>query len=450
MQDKISKNIAHLLNESELNKLAKESKYYVKNNGSLLTAFAFLMSNLYACMYSLHFSLENMSSYLSTHFNICISKQALNQRYNSRSLGFVQLVFRELSKRLYLDSMVNLGVHFSAIRILDSTIFQIQEKFKKHYVGFGGSGSSAGLKIQQEIDLLGNQHYLAYLHSGKDNDNQYRELHPIKANELIVRDLGYWNQSYFAKVHQSGAYFLSRFHYSTKKVLVKDKAGKLIATPIIDIIKNFLKTSSKLKSLTVYIADEKTPVRLVIDKLPDEVVEKRLRAKEKKHRKKLDNAYKLFNQVNLYMTNASEEKLPLKAIRTIYRVRWQIELLFKTWKSYYQIEDYKDMSVARFEVLLFCKLIWIMIAFRTYIIAQCERVEQIKTQKAKHLVSLMKTMKEFCFNRIELFLEAFKSQCQEKIHTQFHNFYVYVSKKIKMDTKKEQICTLEALLINYA
>jgi len=37
---------------------------------------------------------------------------------------------------------------------------------------------------------------------------------------------------------------------------------------------------------------------------------------------------------HLYLTNIPPEKLAATDIRSVYASRWQIELLFKEWKSY--------------------------------------------------------------------------------------------------------------------
>jgi hypothetical protein len=450
MNSEFTSKLSEVLSKSRIETLAKESKYYVKSNRAVIDAYAFLVSNLRVCIVYVHYSLFNITSYLKDNFSIEVSKQGLSQRYNACSVAFVQLVLAELHKTLYLEGNLPKLVHFSAIRILDSTNFQLPEKFQTHYQGVGGSSSKAGIKIQQEIDLLGNSYYPVHLHSSKEHDNKYKDLHEIKANELIIRDLGYWDTNYLDKIHQKGAYFLSRFHYNTQTIWLKDAQGQWQSLGVNELLKAFLRSKRQTKRLFVYLGNHKTPVRLMIQRLPDEVVEQRLREKQKKHRKPLDATYKLFNKVNMYVTNTEESQLSDEDIWTIYRVRWQIELLFKTWKSYYHIDHYKDMSVERFEILLFCKLIWITMAYRTYVIAQTTQLTHIKEKKAENLISLMKVMKEFRINRIELFLDALTNQKQEAIQKHLENFYDYISEKAIVEVKKSKICALRHCFLSFA
>ena len=64
---------------------------------------------------------------------------------------------------------------------------------------------------------------------------------------------------------------------------------------------------------------------------------------------------------NIYITNADEEKLPTQFVRLIYSLRWQIELIFKIWKSVFKIDKVKQMSIFRFECYIYSKLIAILL-----------------------------------------------------------------------------------------
>ena len=65
---------------------------------------------------------------------------------------------------------------------------------------------------------------------------------------------------------------------------------------------------------------------------------------------------------NMFVTNAPKEQLPLEAVRYAYRLRWQIELVFKTWKSTFNIDKVKQMSIFRFECHLYATLISILLS----------------------------------------------------------------------------------------
>ncbi len=55
---------------------------------------------------------------------------------------------------------------------------------------------------------------------------------------------------------------------------------------------------------------------------------------------------------SLYVTNVEKTKLTLKECLILYRVRWQIELLFKLWKTHSQI----DQSLSRKSYRILCEI----------------------------------------------------------------------------------------------
>src|SRR5664279_1567031 len=109
---------------------------------------------------------------------------------------------------------------------------------------------------------------------------------------------------------------------------------------------------------------EKIPVRLVIELLPESVYEQRLRKTVKIQNKKgyqTSEEYKFLSRFNLFITNVPEELLPTEAISTLYRIRWQIELIFKIWKSVIGIHHTHKMRYKRWLCLLYFKLLIMII-----------------------------------------------------------------------------------------
>ena len=60
----------------------------------------------------------------------------------------------------------------------------------------------------------------------------------------------------------------------------------------------------------------------------------------------------------------SSEQLKAEEVRNIYRLRWQIELVFKAWKSYEHVGKLKEVKSERILMELYAKLIWILLKTR--------------------------------------------------------------------------------------
>ncbi|MCK5537724.1 MAG: transposase, partial [Bacteroidales bacterium] len=112
----------------------------------------------------------------------------------------------------------------------------------------------------------------------------------------------------------------------------------------------------------VYIgANEKFKTRIIIERLPDKEYQERQRkanAKAKKNGTKISKDNKAKMGMNIFVTNTD---ITANKVRPLYTLRWQIELMFKIWKSIGEIDKVKKMKVLRFVASLLTKLIWVVI-----------------------------------------------------------------------------------------
>jgi hypothetical protein len=116
----------------------------------------------------------------------------------------------------------------------------------------------------------------------------------------------------------------------------------------------------------VYMGQQKHYVpRMIIHHLTEEQLQKR-KEKEKKRKKKKGTALASDtlqkNPYNYIITNVAYKELSTKEVYNMYSLRWQIEILFKTWKSIYGINEVKKMKKERFECHLYSTLIAIVIS----------------------------------------------------------------------------------------
>lgn len=120
--------------------------------------------------------------------------------------------------------------------------------------------------------------------------------------------------------------------------------------------------------MQVYLGEkEKLPARLVIEKVPPNVADekrRKLKTDKQNKRKNLSKDRLQFCDINAYITNTTEEQIPVKDIRKYYSLRWQIEITFKAWKTVYRIDQIKQMKIQRFESIHYGALILILLTNR--------------------------------------------------------------------------------------
>jgi hypothetical protein len=221
----------------------------------------------------------------------------------------------------------------------------------------------------------------------------------VRAGDLNIRDLGYFAMDYFKSVENAGAYFLSRLN--TKILVYQRKRGKLQEFDFEKVYQRMKTGNIKRLDQKVYIGEkEKFPVRLIIELVPEEVVATRMQKVDKYNKKKgrqTGEEYKKRAQFNLFITNIKEGMLDGEAIIKIYRIRWQIELIFKTWKSVFGLDNIGQMKYERLICILNIRLLLIMINWEMFML---ERAYQYR-QTGK-LLSIHKCMQTFKDNSAKL------------------------------------------------
>jgi hypothetical protein len=290
--------------------------------------------------------------------------QSLNERFNSKAIRFMEMLFEKAVKHRFEESTLEVMEEFSQIIVEDSTVSQLPEHLAAIFQGNGGTGSNAAIKIDYTYDLKASNFSLQ-LRQGRQPDSSMQLPDYIPAKSLWLRDLGYFRTDDFKKIAKNEAFYISRLRYDVK-IYTSEQAN---AEPI-DLLKILSKMKpNQVKELKVFVGKAKRfPARLVLQKVSKEVADqkrKKLRT-DKKSRKNYSKDRLLFCDANAFVTNLDEQRWSAYQVMKLYKVRWQIEILFKVWKSTLQIGQVQKMKAERFLCLLYGQLIWAVICMRIF------------------------------------------------------------------------------------
>jgi len=288
-----------------------------------------------------------------------IRKQSLQERFNKPAADFMRaMVEHALSKKLGLDRQ-KIECRFGRIVINDSTVFQLPEKYSNKYRGSGGGASTAAIKNQYCYDLLAQEIIDITVQEGTVPDCKY-PLQNLRKNDLRMEDLGYFKVDRFLQIQESEAYYLSRLKFGVNIYKIEAGVYKQL---------NLLKEIGKMKvgqilSILVYLGEaNKFPTRLVLEKVPKQIADekrRKLKTDKQNKRKSISKERLVFCDVNAFVTNCTQEQLPDHLLRQCYTLRWQIEIMFKAWKSFFKIDKVKQMKIERFECFHYGCLMWII------------------------------------------------------------------------------------------
>lgn len=322
----------------------------------------FLMLNVLDLGSSPEVSLQDQCNWLSTYFGIHLKKQSLDERYNTYGGAFLKSCLQEvLSKWLLSQKPPGLGGSFRRIILRDSTSWQLPASLSTFYPSKDSSKTGASIKLDYSLDYLTGKVEQIVLAAGRQSDSGVKNEHELELhrNDLLIRDLGYWNIRQLTEYQQAGIYFLSRLK-SDASLSKQMPDGEWQGVEIEDL----LPENQEHLCHELGLGKKKMPVRVWVERVPDQVREQRLdklRKLAKSQKWNLSERRVILCGYNLYVTNASEEQLPESLMRSLYGVHWQIELIFKSWKSVLEIDQVKPMSIFRFECMLYGRLILILI-----------------------------------------------------------------------------------------
>ncbi|MBM3437293.1 MAG: transposase, partial [Bacteroidetes bacterium] len=156
------------------------------------------------------------------------------------------------------------------------------------------------------------------------------------------------------------AYYLSRLKFGVS--IYVQEAGVYKKLDLLKVIGKMI--VGEILSIQVFMGEtDKFPTKLVLEKIPKQAAnEKRRKLKTDKQnkRKSISKERLVFCDVNAFITNCTQEQLPDHLLRQCYSLRWQIEILFKAWKSYFKIDKIDKMKIERFECFHYGCLMWII------------------------------------------------------------------------------------------
>lgn len=307
-----------------------------------------------------HISLTVLAVLLGLLSGKTVSKQGVDERLDSSATLFLKEVLGAALGSCLQRSKAWLQKAtwpFARILVQDSSTIKLNEKLAAVYPGGANQhGQTPGvLRLQAVFDLL-SQRWLSFALSPYVRNDQKAspDLLPlVRKNDLVLRDLGYFAVRVLEQIARCEAFFLSRFYFRTA---VFDLKGQPI-----DLLK-LLRRKGKLDQWVLLGHREKMRVRLVARPVPDHVANERRRKARAhlKNRCQLSKEYLAMQNWSLFVTNVSSAILSAKQVMALYGQRWQIEIIFKGWKSHFHLEAVSSSTTRELlEVAIYGKLLFI-------------------------------------------------------------------------------------------
>jgi hypothetical protein len=230
------------------------------------------------------------------------------------------------------------------IALIDSTTVRVDDSLRPIFKGSGRKGGGKGaalVKVLLTISAFGLLPLHAELTKGSLHDAQlFPPLQIFAKRTLLLFDKGFFSHDLLRDIQSAGLHFLCPLKRFCKPQIVgigqaPQRVRRALAAhpkglPLRDVLARKACVSSWW-DLDI-VLDHRVPARLIVVPGPDKI-----------HR--------------AYITTLDRESWPMRAIPELYRLRWQIELVFKELKQDLNLERIPTKDRHAAQVFIWASLI---------------------------------------------------------------------------------------------
>ena len=292
-----------------------------------------------------------------------LSTPGLDKRFDARGATFLGSVLAEAVKAVVKAQSESESIlsRFNGVYIGDSTIVKLPKALVGMYQGSNGvEDAAAKVAVQWELDKGG---LSLWLSDGTIHDQRTGIVsHTLPAGALRLNDLGFFNLETFAADIHDGVYFFSRYKVGT---LVYTEGGQTL-----DLARYLRQQGQQACDLPIQLGAKRLPCRLIaLPVSPEQVGKRRKRLRDIARRKQqpLSERALALAAWTLFVTNIPPDMLSTAEAAVLGCTRWQIECLFKLWKSDGRLDESRSHDPYRVLCEFYARLLalliqhWIMV-----------------------------------------------------------------------------------------
>lgn len=243
---------------------------------------------------------------------------------------------------------------FKDIILTDSTVIRLHDLLERRFPACRTNHTKAALKAHAVMSVRGIGEQSIKITAEREHDGPVFRVGPWVRGHFVMFDLGYFRYQLFACIGRNGGYFLTRLKGNANPTIVavhrvhRGRAIPLVGERLRDVVDRMQ--------------------RQVIDVEVEVRFPRRRYGGRTHHDRQRLRVVGLMNrqtgEYHLYVTNIPTEKLAAEDIGATYSLRWQVELLFKSLKSHYRLEDMPSSKKVVVEALLYAAFLTMLVSRR--------------------------------------------------------------------------------------
>jgi hypothetical protein len=349
-----------------------------------LTGPVFVKALVFGWLANPRASLEELTRVAALQ-GVAIRPQSLEERFTPQAAELLRRVLEASIQAVITAEPAAVAVldRFTEVDVLDSSTVSLPEPLRGLFAGCGTSNPRAGnaaVKLTVAWDLRTGRLRGPLLDAGRVNDKKTALAGEVlPAGSLRIADLGYFRLEHLAAIGRGGAYFLSRFLPLT--VVYDDQGTRW------PLLSQLLARCDGRVDLPIRLGEQaRLRCRLLAARVPPEVArrrQERLRRDAAAQRRNVSPEVLALAHWTVFVTNVPPASLSLDEALEVGRARWQIELLFKLWKSDGRIDESTSRKPDRVLCELYAKLVAMIIQHWVLLVSGWEHADRSLVKMAQ-------------------------------------------------------------------
>ena len=321
---------------------------------------------------------------------IRVSRQAIEQRLTPETAEMLKITLETaIAHTLEVASDPQappLLQHFNGVYVQDSTWVSLPNELHEIWKGHPKKNhpKKAALKLHLRFDVLtgGFQHF--QLTDGLAADSTTAKASaPLPQGSLQLADLAYFSLDTFEELTENGIYWISRLKANS---YLADENGERLSLE--KILRETHAENTFIRKPIRIGRTKQLPAHLIAERLSEAEANKRRRSIRYRAKRKAQTPSKTLLRLagyNLYITNIEEHRLTPKQICAIVGIRWQIELMFKGFKSTGKLTVSRSQKPYRILSEIYAKLIAFLIQHAVMLAAGYRQIQHSFIKTAKYI-----------------------------------------------------------------
>ena len=377
------------------------------------------------CMESLQgtVSHNDLAAKIESGSGTAVSKVAIWKKINKYCLDFLKKVFGLVIQNKFSKNRPLLETPlFKRIIVQDSTIIRLPQRLFEEFSGVAnGHSIVCNSRIQCVYDLVSEQ-FLSFSVDGySKTDYEAAPELVLEKGDLTLRDRGYLIADEIQRHIDQEADCIYRHKY--KLALLDTQNEKTIN------LLGLLQNRKHVDMMVKLNNKDKTVIRLLATPVSKEIADERRRKAKKELKKTPPADYLELLGWSIFLTTVPKETADIGKVFGLYKLRWRIEIIFKSWKSNMSFSRIHNVSKIQLWVILWSRFIMIIICTQL-IYTPCRAV--VKANSNNDL-SLIKVIHYLIRNLQKMILILKELMDKNQSHSQIYKLAKYCSydKRIK-------------------